>query len=79
MFMEGSVRFVNLRILSDERALMIANNFVTVALTVAAQNHIAIVVCTDSASNKVSIFNELHAFSLSGQAGLPIIDRKSVV
>jgi hypothetical protein len=72
-FMEEPVRFVGLRVFNDRRAPMTANDFVTIISTLAAQNYVATVVCTDSASNKGSLPNELHAFSLSCQTGLLII------
>jgi hypothetical protein len=73
MFMEGCVWFVDLQILNNEPAPMMSNSFVTIVSTWAAQNYIVTAVCTDGVSTKVSMLNESHTFSLSSQAGLPIM------
>jgi hypothetical protein len=60
MFMEVYVRFMDLRVPDDGRAVTIANSLVTA-------------VCTGNPLNEVSVLNHLHTFSLPCQSGLPII------
>jgi hypothetical protein len=54
------VRFVDLKVLDDERAVTIVDSLV-------------MAVCADNASNELSMLNHLHTFSLPCQARLPII------
>jgi hypothetical protein len=73
LFMEEHVRFMDLKVLNDKRPLTIASSLVTVVPALVVRNYTATVVCTDKASNEVSMFNESHMFSLPGQSSLPTI------
>jgi hypothetical protein len=71
MFIEGYVRFVDLKILNDERVPMIADSFVTIVSSLTAQNYMVAAIYSDTTLNEASVFNGLSAFSLPRQAQLP--------
>jgi hypothetical protein len=64
---------MNMKVLNGERALMIVGSLVTLLSTHTARDDGVTAVCTDNASNELSVLNELHTFSLPRQTKLTII------
>jgi hypothetical protein len=64
LFMERYVRFVDWKVLNNERSLTIASSIVAVISAGEARNYIVTDVCSDSAWNEMSLLNELQKFSL---------------
>jgi hypothetical protein len=64
---------VDLKVLDDERAVMIGNSDVTIVSILTIQTYIAAAICTENASSEVSMINQLHTSSRACQARLPIV------
>jgi hypothetical protein len=73
IFMEGAVRFVNLKIVNDDRTLTSTNSHVTVMPILAGRSYVIIAFCTDNALNyRVSHIKCNTARHERGRAACPL-------